>query len=144
MALDDPSKKMSKSAISEHSYISLLDYPDAIRHKIKIAVTDSETAVKYDPVKKPAISNLLNIYSGFSAKSIQDLEKKYADKSYAEFKKDLAEVIIEGLSHLQHKFNELSIDKDVVLEILRKGAGKATEISSQTLQEVKEKMGFLV
>ncbi|MDP3710217.1 MAG: tryptophan--tRNA ligase [bacterium] len=142
MALDDPSKKMSKSAISEHSYISLLDKPETIQHKIKIAVTDSQTEIGFDPAGRPAISNLLNIYSAFYNEPTDKIEKKYSGKGYAEFKKDLAEVIIEGLSHLQHKFSELSKDKDGVLEILRKGAVRAENISSKTLQEVKEKIGF--
>lgn len=143
MALDDPSQKMSKSAISEHSYISLLDNPETIKHKIKIAVTDSQTEIGFDPAGRPAISNLLNIYSAFSNEPTDKITKKYSGKGYAEFKKDLAEVIIEGLSHLQHKFNELSKDKDGVLDILHQGSKKAEKIASKTLSEVKEKMGFL-
>lgn len=144
MGLDDPTKKMSKSADSRHSYIAILDNPDTIRHKIQSAVTDSETVIKYDPVKKPAISNLLNIYSGFSGKSVEELEKQYASaRGYAEFKKDLAEIVIEDLSHLQHRFNELSQDKETVLKILYQGAKKAEKIASKTSSEVKKKMGFV-
>lgn len=143
MGLDDPSKKMSKSATSSNNYISLLDSPDEIRRKIKIAVTDSGSEIKYDENKKPAISNLLNIYSLFSGKSSKELEEYYHGKKYSEFKNDLSEVIIKELSPLQSNYAELEKDKKKVLSILNDGKEQAREISEKTLREVKEKIGFL-
>lgn len=141
-SLQDPSKKMSKSH-GENSYIGLLDSPDKIREKIKTAVTDSGKEVIFDEKNKPAISNLLTIYNLFSEESIKDIEEKYKEKSYSEFKKDLAEVIIVGLEPLQQKYNELKKDENHVIEILKNGAIQARQTASQTIDEVKNKIGFL-
>jgi len=143
MGLDDPSKKMSKSAENPKNYIALLDSPEAIREKIKAAVTDSASEIKYDAPNKPAISNLLTIYSLFSRKTITELEKEYAGKNYSVFKNDLAEAIIEGLSPFQKKYKELSANQDYLKKVLREGAEKAKTIASQTMAEVRSKIGFL-
>lgn len=144
MSLDDPTKKMSKSGESERGYILLTDPPDAIREKIKAAVTDSGTEITYDPDAKPAVSNLLVIFSEFSGRSIAELERAYAGKPYAEFKADLAEAVVNCLAPLQKKFKELKKDRAGVLKILRDGSEKAAAIANQTLADVKEKIGFLV
>ncbi len=139
MGLDDPTKKMAKSAASEYNYIGILDDPETIRKKIMKAVTDSGTEIKYSD-DKPALKNLINIYSAFSGKSLKEIEKDYIGKGYSDFKKDLAEVIITGLKPIQDKFNKLS-DKEV-LDILNKGAEKAKEIASAKMAEVKKKIGL--
>src|SRR3989344_8496489 len=108
MGLDDPSKKMSKSATSANNYIGIMDSEEEIRRKIKIAVTDSEKNIKYNPETKPAISNLLVIYSQMAGEEIKSVEAKYKNKSYAEFKNDLVEVIIKKFSHIQRKYNALA------------------------------------
>ena len=143
MGLDDPSKKMSKSAENTKNYIALLDSPETIREKIKAAVTDSASEIKYDMENKPAISNLLTIYSLFSRKTIAELEKEYDGKNYSVFKNDLAEIIIEGLSPIQKKYKELSANPDYIKKVLRNGAEKAKTIASQTMSEVRSKIGFL-
>ena len=143
MSLDDPSKKMSKSGESERGYILLTDSPDAIREKIKAAVTDSGKEIKYDPKSKPAISNLLVIFSEFSGKPIAELEDTYAGKSYVEFKNDVTRAVIAGLAPLQQKFKELEKDNDSVLRILRDGSERAAAMAQKTLADVKEKIGFL-
>ena len=143
MGLDDPAKKMSKSAENPKNYIALLDTPETIREKIKVAVTDSGSEIKYDAENKPAISNLLLIYSLFSKKSISELEKEYTGKNYSVFKHDLAEVVIESLSPIQKKYQELSANPDYVKSILRDGAEKARVLASQTMKEVWAKIGFL-
>ena len=143
MGLDDPSKKMSKSAENPKNYIALLDPPETIREKIKAAVTDSASEVKYDMENKPAVSNLLTIYSLFSGKAIAELEKEYEGKNYSVFKNDLAEIIIEGLSPIQKKYKELSANPDYLKKVLRDGAEKAKAIASQTMAEVRSKIGFL-
>lgn len=144
MGLDDPTKKMSKSAPSPQNYIALTDSPDTIREKIKKAMTDSGKEIKFDPPSKPAISNLLEIYSLCSGQPINVLEKKYADaESYAEFKTDLAETIIAFLSPFQEKFSALDKDDKYVIELLNRGANKAQTIARETMAEVKAKIGLI-
>lgn len=143
MGLDDPKKKMSKSAPSPKNYIAVLDTPDSIRKKISSAVTDSGNEVEYDEKNKPAVSNLLNIYSLFSNKNIKNIEKEYKDKDYSSFKKDLAEIIITGLSPIQQKYKELENNPSYVKKILDDGEIKAKEIASKKLNEVKKRIGFI-
>lgn len=144
MGLDDPSKKMSKSAASANNYIALLDSPDEIRRKVKIAVTDSEKEVRYDEEKKPAIANLMRIYSAFGNIGFDEIEKQYQSKSYADFKHDLGELLVEKLTPFQNKYRELAKDKQQVLNILRTGADRANEIANKTLRAVQEKIGFIL
>ena len=118
--------------------------PAATREKIKAAVTDSGTDIIYDPEKKPAISNLLVIFSEFSARPVKELERAYAAKGYAEFKADLAEAVIAGLEPLQRRSRELDKDRERVADILREGSEKAAAIANTTLAEVKQKIGFLL
>lgn len=146
MGLDDPTKKMSKSAPSTNNYISLLDSADEIRRKIKIAVTDSKTKLEASSShSKPnlSISNLIDIYSGFTGLDQEKVYQKHDGQGYAEFKKHLAEIIIESLAPLQKRFKELEKDENQVRAILKEGAKHANEIAEKTLLEVKEKMGFL-
>ena len=140
MSLTDPSKKMSKTS---NEGIALNDFPETIRQKIKTAVTDSSKEIKYDEKNKPAISNLLTIYHLFSGKSIKDIEKKYQGKGYAEFKKDLAEVIIKGLKPFQERRKKYEKNPRRVEKILAEGAKKARKIAQQTIKEVKKKMGLI-
>ncbi len=140
MGLDDPTQKMSKSAASEYNYIAITDQPDLIRKKIMKAVTDSGSEIKYAD-DKPAVSNLLTIYHLVTGEEIKSIEKKYAGKGYGNFKKDLAEKIIEFLNPIQDKINEL--DDKKVLKILEKGAENAQKVASQTLERVKEQIGLV-
>ena len=140
MGLDDPAKKMSKSAASAYNYIALTDSPDSIREKIKKAVTDSGKEIKYGP-DKPALSNLLTIFSLLVDKPGVEVEQKYQGKSYAEFKNDLAEVVVEFLKPFQEKYSAL--DDGEVLKILRDGAKKIQPIAAQTVSEVKKAMGII-
>jgi tryptophanyl-tRNA synthetase len=142
MSLDDPSKKMSKSNPNQASYILLLDPPDVIRKKISRAVTDSDMQVKYDWENKPAVSNLIEIYSICADESIETIEKRYEGQGYGVFKKDLAEVMVNKLTPIQERFHEL-IDSEELDRILKEGARKAAELAAPTLREVKERMGFL-
>lgn len=142
MSLEDPSKKMSKSDASEGAYISMLDDPDVIRRKIMRAVTDSEREVRYDPERKPAISNLLTIFSLFSGRSIEDLEKEYHDAGYGTFKNALAEVVVEALRPIQQRYHEWMNSPDLD-RVLREGAEKASALAAPTIAKVKERVGFL-
>lgn len=142
MGLDDPAKKMAKSASNQNNYISLLDSAEEIRRKIKIAVTDSEREVRYDERAKPAISNLMAIYHAFSALSYAEIEKLYAGKNYADFKSDLAELLVEKLGPIHKKYSELMHNKKSLATILAKGAKKAEGIASKTLRAAKKRVGF--
>ncbi|HLM83963.1 MAG TPA: tryptophan--tRNA ligase [Candidatus Bathyarchaeia archaeon] len=141
MGLDDPTKKMSKSAASEFNYIALTDTPEKIREKIKRAVTDSGKRVRYAD-DKPAIRNLINIYSLLDNVKPEEVEKIYKGKGYSEFKADLAEVIVDFLADFQKKYNKID-DKDV-LDVLEQGREKAKKLAEKKMNEVREKVGFLV
>lgn len=144
MGLDDPAKKMSKSAVSANNYIALLDPPDEIRRKIKIAVTDSGKEIVYDEKNKPAIANLMRISAAFSGRAIVDIENQYRGKSYAEFKNDLAALLVETLEPMQAHYRELSADTASVLSILRAGADRANAVADKTLRAAQEKIGFFM
>jgi tryptophanyl-tRNA synthetase len=141
MGLDDATKKMSKSAASEYNYISLLDDAETIRRKIKKAVTDSGSEIVYSD-EKPALKNLINIYTSFSGKTAKEIEALYVGKGYGDFKADLAEVVIEYLKAFQEKYNSIS-DEDV-LKILAEGRKKVQLLARQKLDEVKQKVGFII
>lgn len=141
MGLDDPTKKMSKSASSAYNYIALTDDEETIRKKIKKAVTDSGSEIVYSD-DKPALKNLINIYSLLSDKKPKDIEKEYAGKGYADFKEGLTDTIISFMKPFQEKMKGYSDEK--VLEILASGADRVRPIAAKKLQEVKEKIGFIV
>jgi tryptophanyl-tRNA synthetase len=141
MGLDDPTKKMSKSADSEYNYLGLTDSPELIRKKIMKAVTDSGSEIKYSE-DRPALRNLMNIYSILGDLAVKDIEEKYAGKGYADFKKDLAEITVKFLEPFQARFNSLSDDQ--VLEILRAGAERVRPLAKKKLSEVKKKIGFVL
>jgi tryptophanyl-tRNA synthetase len=141
MGLDDPTKKMSKSAASEYNYIALTDDEETVRRKIKKAITDSGSDIKYSP-DKPALQNLINIYSAFSEKDPKEIEIMYQNKGYADFKSDLADVVISFLKPFQKKYNSLSDEE--VLQILKAGADKVRPLAQKKLKEVKEKIGFVL
>lgn len=144
MGLDDPAKKMSKSASGPDNYIALLDSSVEIRRKIKTAVTDSGKEVRYDSDIKPAVSNLMTIYGAFSGRDFTEIEKEYAGRGYAEFKMDLAELLVKKLAPIQKKYQELSKDKKSILEILHKNAREASSIANRTILEVKKKLGLII
>ena len=142
MSLVDPEEKMSKSSDDPKSYIGLLDPPDAIRKKIRSAVTDSGREVKYDEANKPAISNLLVIYSLCSGQPIEEIEKKYSDSGYGEFKKDLADIVVEILEPIQKRFEELC-KPGVIEEILRRGKERVEKLAAPTLEDFRRKLGLV-
>ena len=141
MALNNPKKKMSKSQPTGCLFI--FDEPEEIERKISTAVTDSGKTIRYNPVKKPGISNLLTIYSLFSKKSIKQLEKEFKGTGYAKFKKSLIELLVKKLEPFRRKKKELSQREMYVKEILNQGQKRAKVIAQSTLEEVKQKMGLL-
>lgn len=141
-SLQDPTKKMSKSDDeSAKSYILLQDDLNVIKNKIKSAVTDSGTSVYYDLENKPGISNLLTIYASLTGMSIKSLEEKYKDVSYATFKLELADVVVDHIRPIQEKYNELIVSK-VLDEILDEGAQKARIIAQRKMRRVMMKIGL--
>lgn len=143
LSLQNPKEKMSKSDANNRSRINLTDPPKEIGEKIKTAVTDSGKEIRYDPARKPAISNLLVIFSEFSNRPIADLEQSYAGKSYEAFKQDTAAALITGLAPLQQKLAELKKDEQRVVDMLHHGSQKAAAVANRTLADVKRKIGFL-
>ena len=141
MSLVDPEKKMSKSDENPKSYISLLDELPVIIKKIKSAVTDSDATIKYDVDNKPGISNLLTIYSCISGLSIEELEAKYANSNYAEFKTDLANVVANEIEPIQKRYNELINSKELD-EILDNGRDYANYLANRKLSKVYNKVGL--
>ena len=139
MSLQDPSKKMSKTG---DEGIALSDSPDEVRAKIKKAVTDSGSEIKYDETEKPALSNLLTIYSTLADKGIGELEQEYEGKKYGEFKSDLAEVVVGFLEPFQARRSELAADSATVEGILNESEERARMIASTVLNEARERMGL--
>lgn len=140
MGLDDPTKKMSKSAASTKNYISLMDAPDTIRKKIMSAVTDSGSTIEFNP-KRPAVANLMTIMSLVSGRSLQAIENDYEGKGYGDFKKDLAELLVLYLEPLQAEINGLLANRDELVKILEQGAEEAKEIAAAKMQIVREQIG---
>lgn len=140
MGLDDPTKKMSKSASSVYNYIALTDDADTVCRKIKKAVTDSGSDIVYGD-EKPAIKNLMNIYSLLAGKSPQEIVKMYAGKRYSDFKNDLADVIIGFLAPLQKRMADIS-NADV-LSVLEHGAARARVRAAEKMEKVRKAVGLL-
>ncbi len=140
MSLNDPEKKMSKSESAE-SYISLDDEPAAIVKKFKRAVTDSDNRI-IRAQEKPAVSNLLAIYSGFSGKTVEEIEKEYEGSGYGKFKSDLGELVADILGKLQKRFSEIRTDTERVERVVREGNEKAGTLAEEKLRLVKDKLGL--
>ncbi len=141
MGLDDPTKKMAKSAKSEYNYIALRDPEEVIRKKISKAVTDSGSTIKSGK-DKPALTNLLNIYSAFSGKKVLEIERYYQGKTYKQFKDSLTEVVLDFILPFQKKLKELEKNPDHTIKILKDGAQKLEPIGQETLNKVKKAVGL--
>lgn len=141
MGLDDPTKKMSGSEEGAWHSINLLDTPDIIRSKIMRATTDSQKDVLFDE-SRPGIFNLLSIYQSFTGEPEKDIEARFVGKGYADFKKALAEAVIESLRPFQERYKELTSEKGRIDSILKAGADKARPLAEKTLTEVKQKVGL--
>jgi len=142
MALDDPTQKMSKSNPNEYSKITLLEPPANVKKSIMRATTDSDSFIKYDLTNKPGVSNLLTIYSQFSPYSISELESKYEGLGYGALKKDLVEVVNAELLSVQQRFESIMASGEVY-DVLKVGRERATQISTEVLDRVKQKIGFV-
>jgi tryptophanyl-tRNA synthetase len=141
--LQDPTAKMSKSGSSPAGIVDLLDDPKTSAKKIRSAVTDTEREIRYDPVAKPGISNLLTIYAALTDRKVAELEGEYAGRGYGDLKKDLAEVVAAFTTPLAERVRLYLDDPAELDRILRAGATRAREVSSATLAAVHDRIGFL-
>jgi len=142
MSLQDPSAKMSKSDENENAYVALTDSKDDIVRKLRRAVTDSDTVVRYGE-DKPAISNLLTIYSLCSGMSVADAEKQFEGKGYVDFKSAVADAVIAVVEPIQQEQKRLLADKAYLEGVLKEGADKANYLANKTLSKVYKKVGFI-
>lgn len=143
MSLQEPTKKMSKSDSNENAFVSVLDPPDVIMRKFRRAVTDSGAEVKYDEINKPGISNLMNIYASITGKTHEEIEQDFAGKGYGDFKKAVGEAVVESLKPIQKRHNELMNNKDILNEMMRTGAERASNLAYKTIAKAYRKVGFM-
>ncbi len=141
--LQDPTVKMSKSASTPKGLINLLDEPKTTAKKVRSAVTDTDTVIRYDVVEKPGVSNLLTIYSTLTGADIPELEEKYAGKGYGALKTDLAEVMVEFVTPFKERTQQYLDDPETLDSILAKGAEKARAVAAETLSRAYDRVGFL-
>ena len=138
--LQNPTKKMSKSDDNDKGVIVLLEDPEIARKKIMSAVTDSDMEVRYDPENKPGISNLLVIYSSLKDISISDAEKEFNGKNYGEFKRSVADCVVDFLTDLQDKYKKI-IESDMIDKILDESNEKVRKIAEEKVRIVFDKVG---
>jgi tryptophanyl-tRNA synthetase len=142
MNLQEPDMKMSKSRGAESGTVLMLDPPDTIRKKVKTAVTDSGSDVRYDPEEKPGISNLIELLTVVTGDSIKDVEARYDGSGYGQFKADVGDAIVELLGPIQTRYHELRSDPAELQRLLEMGAEKARASSAPTLSLMYERLGF--
>ena len=141
MGLDDPTQKMSKSEEQPGRAINLLDSPDDMRNKIMRATTDSLREIRFDE-NRPGINSLLVIYEQFTGQGREEIESRFEGKGYVDLKRELAEVVVEGLSVVQTRYRELTADPAHIDRLLAEGADKVRPIAEKTLALVKERVGI--
>jgi tryptophanyl-tRNA synthetase len=142
MNLQEPDVKMSKSRGAESGTLLMLDPPDTIRKKVKSAVTDSGTDVRYDPEEKPGISNLIELLTVVTGDSIPDVEARYDGAGYGRFKEEVAEAVVATLDPIRKRYDEIRSDTAEVDRLLALGADKARVASAPTLELMYDRLGF--
>lgn len=141
-SLQEPTKKMSKSDENINASIYLMDDPDTIIRKMKRAVTDSDSEIRYDVEKKPGISNLIDIYRAFTGNSLEEVEQEFSNKGYGEFKLAVGESIIAVLKPIQTRYEELRKEKEYINQCIKKNDEKAQYVANKTLRKVQKKIGL--
>ncbi|NLG25222.1 MAG: tryptophan--tRNA ligase, partial [Clostridiales bacterium] len=141
MSLQDPTSKMSKSD-AEDTFISLLDPPATIRKKLRRAVTDSETVVRYDPEHKPGVSNLLSIVHALTGRPLDAIAADFDGKGYGAFKDAVADAVIAELEPIQAKYHRVSADRGYLNQVMRSGAERAGALAERTMAKVRKKLGL--
>ena len=142
MSLADPTKKMSKSDENVNAVVYILDDRDTIIRKFKRAVTDSDTRVCIGE-DKHGINNLIGIYSCFTGKTADEIEREFDGKGYGDFKLAVGEVCADAMAPIQQKFNEYLSDKAFLEEQMKKGAEEASYYAHRTISKVRKKLGFV-
>jgi tryptophanyl-tRNA synthetase len=143
MDLQEPTRKMSTTGGTPQGTVLVLDEPDVIRKKFKTAVTDSGREIRYLPDEKPGVSNLIEILSVSTGRSVEDVERDYDGRGYGDLKGDVGEAVVELFAPMQTRYKELRSDEGELRRLLRVGAEKARETSAPTLRQVYERMGFV-
>jgi len=141
--LQNPTKKMSKSDFDNSGNILLEDSIDLIKQKIKRAVTDSESEIRFDPQNKPGVSNLMSIYSVLTKKDMKEVEKFFEGKNYGALKGEVTDVVVETLAPVQEKFNYYMANTDEIIKIAQNGAERIREKAENKIKLVKQKMGLI-
>ena len=142
MDLQEPARKMSTTDGTPQGTVLIVDAADTIRKKVKSAVTDSGTDVRYAPEEKPGISNLIEIMTVATGESIPQIEARYDGAGYGSFKQDVADAVVALLDPIRLRYEELRADEDELRRLLSVGAAKAREASAPTLELMYERMGF--
>ena len=140
--LQEPAKKMSKSAENPNGAVFLTDDRDTVIRKFKRAVTDSDAEIRYEPENKAGVSNLISIYSVFAEKSIEETEREFCGKGYGDFKLAVGELVADKLAPIQAERERLLKDKEYIESALKTGAERAAKIANRTLAKVYKKIGF--
>lgn len=140
--LQEPSKKMSKSAENPNGAVFLTDDRDTVIRKFKRAVTDSDAEIRYELESKAGVSNLISIYSVFAEKSIEETEREFCGKGYGDFKLAVGELVADKLAPIQAERERLLKDKEYIESALKTGAERAAKIANRTLAKVYKKIGF--
>ena len=143
MSLSSPENKMSKSDVDPNGCVYLLDDPNVMMKKFKRAMTDSEMDVRFDPVNKPGISNLMQIYACATGRDYEAIEKEFAGQGYGTFKKAVGEATVEMCRPIREETERLLKDKAYLESVYRSGAEKASYIANKTLRKVYKKIGFV-
>jgi len=141
--LQNPGSKMSKSAESTSGVVWLLDEPSVTGKKIKSSVTDADREIRYDVAEKPGVSNLLTIFSVLANRSITSLEADYDGRGYGDFKKDLADVVVDTFAPIRERALELLDDPAELDRVLASNADRAAAIADETLATVYDRIGLL-
>jgi tryptophanyl-tRNA synthetase len=144
MDLQEPTKKMSTTGGTEQGTVLVLDPPDTIRKKFKVAVTDSGREVQYSPDEKPGVSNLIEILAVSTDRPIPEVEAAYDGRGYGDLKGDVGDAVVELFAPIQARYAELRADEGELRRLLAVGAGKARETSAPTLEQMYERMGFIL
>ena len=143
MSLAEPTKKMSKSDENVNAVVYILDDRDTIIRKFKRAVTDSGSEIRFDAAEKPGVSNLMTIYSCFTGKTMEEIEREFDGRGYGDFKLAVGEVTADALAGVQSSFHSLLADKAALEAQMKKGAEEASYYARRTLSKVQKKLGFV-
>ena len=142
MSLAEPTKKMSKSDANPNASVAILDSKDDIIRKFKRAVTDSDTVVRYAD-GKDGINNLMNIYSCFTGKTLEEIEREFDGRGYGDFKMAVGEACADGLAPVRDEFARLMADKAHLESVMKAGSDEAAYYARKTMSKVRRKIGFV-